>query len=87
MASAIKSRNLATPLSSGLTKFGMFLLFLVVWQTLAVLLQQPDFPTFTQTLSALHFHTFHSDLLKNVTITVTRVVISFILAMLENMSQ
>lgn len=81
MASAIKSRNLATPLSSGLTKFGMFLLFLVVWQTLAILLQQPDFPSFTQTLSALHFHTFHGDLLKNVTITVTRVVISFILAM------
>ncbi|MEN8771279.1 MAG: ABC transporter permease, partial [Glaciecola sp.] len=65
-----------------LIKFSMFVLFLVIWQTLAFMLAQPDFPSFTQTLSALYYHSVSGDLIINVAITVTRVAISFILAML-----
>ncbi|MGJ8630995.1 MAG: ABC transporter permease [Glaciecola sp.] len=64
-----------------LIKLSMFVLFLVIWQTLAFVLAQPDFPSFTQTLSALYYHSVSGDLIINVAITVTRVAISFILAM------
>jgi ABC-type nitrate/sulfonate/bicarbonate transport system permease component len=68
--------------SATLIKFSMFLLFLIIWQILAVVLAQPDFPSFTQTLSALYYHSVQGDLIVNVAITVWRVVISFVLAML-----
>ncbi|MDG1122287.1 MAG: ABC transporter permease subunit [Glaciecola sp.] len=68
--------------SAALLKLSVFLLLLVIWQVFAVILAQPDFPTFTQTLSALYYHTMTGDLLVNVGITVTRVAISFVLAML-----
>lgn len=71
-----------TARSATLIKFGVFLGLLLLWQSLAVVLAQPDFPSFTQTLSSLFYHSVQGDLVTNVVITVTRVAISFVLAML-----
>lgn len=63
-------------------KLGVFCMLMVTWQSVAMLLKVSDFPSLLQTLYALQYHAFEGDLVSNVMITVSRVLISFTLAML-----
>jgi NitT/TauT family transport system permease protein len=67
---------------STMIKISVFLCLLMGWQLLAMGLNSPDFPSFINTLAAFYYHATQGDLLNNVFITVTRVGISFTLAML-----
>ena len=62
-------------------KIGVFCLMMAMWQGIATILNHPDFPSLLQTLTALYYHTVNGDLLFNVSVTVSRVLVSFILAM------
>jgi NitT/TauT family transport system permease protein len=70
------------PIAPVYIKLGVFALLMAVWQGFAMLLDVPDLPSLTQTLQALYYHTHEGDLINNVLITLARVLISFILAML-----
>jgi NitT/TauT family transport system permease protein len=63
-------------------KLGVFALLMTFCQGLAMLLDLPDLPSLSQTLQALYYHTHEGDLINNVWITLGRVFLSFILAML-----
>ncbi len=73
--------RLNNTISSAYIKIGVFCLLMLLWQGFAVSLKHPDFPTLLQTLQALYYHAFEGDLLLNVTITVGRVLLSFVIAM------
>lgn len=67
---------------STLIKISVFLSLLFGWQLFAMWLATPDFPSLINTLEAFFYHTTQGDLINNLLITVSRVGISFILAML-----
>jgi len=61
-----------------------FLLTIVLagaWQTIAWLVNNPDFPSLVLVYKSLVFHLYQGDMLTNIFITLGRVFISFIIAM------
>lgn len=80
--SAITSPHDAHFSHTTLVKISVFLCLLLSWQLLAMGLASPDFPSFSDTLASFYYHATQGNLLNNVLITVSRVGISFILAML-----
>lgn len=56
--------------------------FALSWQGAAWLIASPDFPSFIAVINSLHFHLNEGEMVANLLITLQRVLLSFIIAML-----
>lgn len=62
-------------------RIGMIAVIALFWQSLAWLIASPDFPSFLAVINSLHFHLSEGEMLANLFITLKRVLLSFIIAM------
>lgn len=64
------------------TRFIVMMSLFLLWQGLAWLIASPDFPSLVTVLQSLYFHINEGHLLSHLAITLRRVLLSFIIAML-----
>lgn len=69
-------------LSFLLFRFIIITFFALLWQGAAWLIASPDFPSFVAVFNSLQFHLNEGDMVANVLITLQRVLLSFVIAML-----
>lgn len=69
-------------LSFVLFRLMLFTFFVLLWQGSALLIANPDFPSFIDVLNSLRYHLSEGDMLANILITLQRVSLSFVIAML-----
>ena len=65
--------------------YGRLLILIVLastWQFVAWLVNSSDFPSLLAVMESFHYHFFEGDMIVNLTVTLTRVVISFTIAMI-----
>ena len=74
-----KLKHLTTLL---LSKFGVVIVLAFVWQFSAWLIASQDFPSLLAVLKSLQFHLNEGEMFSNIFITLRRVLLSFIIAML-----
>lgn len=63
-------------------RFVAFIFFALAWQGTAWLIASPDFPSLFAVFDSLTFHLNEGEMLTNILITLRRVLLSFIIAML-----
>lgn len=56
--------------------------FALLWQGSAWLIASPDLPSFFAVLNSLHFHLVEGEMIANLLVTLQRVLLSFVIAML-----
>jgi len=59
----------------------LIILLAVSWQCVAWLVDSPDFPSLVMVFNSLLFHVYQGDMISNILITLGRVFISFVIAM------
>lgn len=69
-------------LSFLLGKFAVITAIALMWQGMAWLIASPDFPSLVAVIKSLHFHLNEGEMVANITITLRRALLSFIIAML-----
>jgi NitT/TauT family transport system permease protein len=69
-------------LSFLLLKLGIIIAISVMWQGMAWLIASPDFPSLFAVIKSLQFHFNEGEMVTNILITLRRVLLSFIIAML-----
>ncbi|WP_159819393.1 ABC transporter permease [Colwellia sp. 20A7] len=69
-------------LSFLLTKFGVVFVLCALWQSIALLIDNPDFPSLLVVIKSLHLHLTEGEMISNLFITLKRALLSFIIAML-----
>lgn len=58
------------------------LVLFLLWQSAAMLLESNNFPSVIQVFTSLHLHLFDGDMLHHLLVTMMRVTLSFVIAML-----
>ncbi|MBQ0782837.1 MAG: ABC transporter permease subunit [Amphritea sp.] len=58
------------------------LVLFLLWQSAAMLLESNNFPSVIQVFTSLHLHLFDGDMLHHLLVTMMRVTVSFVIAML-----
>jgi NitT/TauT family transport system permease protein len=64
------------------TRFLSILIIFILWQTLALLINADTFPTVVDVFKSLFFHLTEGELLYHLLVTLTRVAITFFIAMI-----
>ena len=65
-----------------LLRLGVIVAISALWQGLAWLIASPDFPSLVAVINSVQYHLNEGDMVSNVLITLRRVLLSFIIAML-----
>ena len=65
-----------------LLRLGVIVAISALWQGLAWIIASPDFPSLVAVINSVQYHLNEGDMVSNVVITLRRVLLSFIIAML-----
>jgi NitT/TauT family transport system permease protein len=65
-----------------LSRFFIIITIGLIWEGIAWLISSPDFPSLFAVISSLHFHLSEGEMFANISITLRRVLLSFVIAML-----
>lgn len=65
-----------------LVRVGIVVALSALWQSMAWLIASPDFPSLYSVIKSVQFHFNEGDMVNNILITLRRVLLSFIIAML-----
>nr|WP_150113796.1 ABC transporter permease subunit [Colwellia psychrerythraea] len=65
-----------------LLRLGVIIAIAALWQGLAWIIASPDFPSLFAVINSVQFHFYEGEMVTNIVLTLRRVLLSFIIAML-----